>query len=61
LTFAVFHENVLREFGPLLQQLGVSAVQGWDRQRDLLNQARAGCKVPSSGDASFAGVLVSAI
>jgi hypothetical protein len=28
LTFAGFHENVLREFGPLFQQLGVSAVQG---------------------------------
>src|SRR4029078_9685660 len=25
LTFAGFHENVLREFGPLLNQLGVSA------------------------------------
>jgi len=28
LTFSGFHENVLREFGPMFQQLGVSAVQG---------------------------------
>jgi hypothetical protein len=28
LTFSGFNENVLREFGPLFQQLGVSAVQG---------------------------------
>src|SRR5689334_2366056 len=28
LTFSGFHENVLREFGPLFQQMGVTAVQG---------------------------------
>src|SRR6266851_7129485 len=28
LTFSGFNENVLREFGPMFQQLGVSAVQG---------------------------------
>ena len=28
LTFSGFNQNVLREFGPMLQQLGVSAVQG---------------------------------
>ncbi len=28
LTFSGFHENVLREFGPMFQQLGVTAVQG---------------------------------
>jgi hypothetical protein len=28
LTFSGFHENVLREFSPLFQQLGVAAVQG---------------------------------
>src|SRR5260370_341533 len=28
LTFSGFNQNVLQEFGPMLQQLGVSAVQG---------------------------------
>jgi hypothetical protein len=28
LTFSGFHENTLREFGPLFQQLGISPVQG---------------------------------
>jgi hypothetical protein len=28
LAFSGFHENVLREFGPLFQQVGVTAVQG---------------------------------
>ncbi len=28
LTFSGFHEDVLREFGPMFQQLGVAAVQG---------------------------------
>ncbi|HSB15958.1 MAG TPA: hypothetical protein VLE22_15995 [Bryobacteraceae bacterium] len=28
LSFSGFHENVLREFGPLFQQLGLTAVQG---------------------------------
>ena len=40
LTFSGFHENVLREFGPLFQQLGITAVQGGARQRHLHHQAR---------------------
>ena len=28
LMFSGFHENVLRDFGPLFEQLGITAVQG---------------------------------
>ena len=28
LTFSGFHDNVLREFGPMFQQMGITAVQG---------------------------------
>ena len=28
LTFSGFHEDVLRQFGPMFQQLGITAVQG---------------------------------
>ena len=59
LAFSGFHENVLREFAPLFQQLGMSAVQGG------ASGALAGSK-PAEGwqDAlqpgdAIAGVLVS--
>ena len=59
LVFSGFHENVLREFGPMFQQLGISAVQGG------ASGALRGAK--PSGDwknalqpgESIAGVLVS--
>ena len=28
LTFSGFHENVLRDFGPIFQQLGIAVAQG---------------------------------
>jgi hypothetical protein len=28
LVFSGFHENVLREFGPMFNQMGITAVQG---------------------------------
>ena len=60
LIFSGFHENVLREFGPLFQQLGITAVQGGARQRHATPPSRrpAGRIRCSPGDA-VAGVLVS--
>ena len=40
LTFSGFHDNVLREFGPMFQQLGVTAVQGGGGSAHLHEQAR---------------------
>ena len=40
LTFSGFNENVLREFGPLFQQMGVTAVQGGGGSIQLHQQAR---------------------
>ena len=67
LAFSGFHENVLREFGPIFQQLGMSAVQGgagaalnspkpvsgW---RDSLQPGDAVAGVLVSGDMSVTGL-----
>ena len=38
LTFSGFNDNVLREFGPLFQNLGVTAVQGGGEHRPSMGQ-----------------------
>jgi len=67
LVFSGFHDNVLREFGPLFQQLGISAVQGgasgaiyttkpapdW---KDALKPGEAVAGVLVSGDMSITGL-----
>jgi hypothetical protein len=67
LTFSGFSENVLREFGPLFQQLGITAVQGgasgaiyttkpasdW---KDALKPGEAVAGVLVSGDKSITGL-----
>src|SRR5437588_1348547 len=67
LVFSSFHENVLTEFGPLFQQLGISAVQGgasgalyttkpapdW---KDSLKPGEAVAGVLVSGDMSITGL-----
>ena len=40
LTFSGFHEDVLREFGPMFQQLGISAVQGGASGSDSQSASR---------------------
>ena len=39
LMFAGFHESVLRNFGPLFQQLGITAAQGRSREHELHGKA----------------------
>jgi hypothetical protein len=67
LVFSGFHQNVLQEFGPLFQQLGISAVQGgasgaiytttpapdW---KDSLKPGEAVAGVLVSGDMSITGL-----
>jgi hypothetical protein len=67
LTFSGFNDNVLHEFGPLFQQLGISAVQGgasgaiyttkpaadW---RDALKPGEAVAGVLVSGDMNITGL-----
>ena len=49
LVFAGFHESVLRDFGPLFEQLGITAAQGGAATGSTLkppNPRRAG-RIPS--------------
>ena len=59
LTFAGFNENVLREFGPMLQQLGVSAVQGGAGSAIYATKPAADWKDSLQPGGVVAGVLVS--
>ena len=60
LTFSGFHENVLREFGPMFQQLGVTAVQGGGAGSAIYaTKPAAGWKDSLQPGGVVAGVLVS--
>ncbi|HTM48724.1 MAG TPA: hypothetical protein VL285_08595 [Bryobacteraceae bacterium] len=59
LTFAGFHENVLREFGPMFQQLGVTAVQGGAGSAIYATKPALGWKDSLQPGGVVAGVLVS--
>jgi hypothetical protein len=59
LTFSGFNENVLREFGPLFQQLGVSAVQGGAGSAIYATKPAADWKDALQPGGVIAGVLVS--
>jgi hypothetical protein len=59
LMFAGFHENVLREFGPLFQQLGIQAVQGGAGNAIHTTKPAAGWQDALRPGDVVAGVLVS--
>jgi hypothetical protein len=59
LTFSGFNENVLREFGPMFQQLGVSAVQGGAGSAIYATKPAVGWKDSLQPGGVVAGVLVS--
>lgn len=59
LTFSGFHENVLREFGPLFQQLGITAVQGGAGAAIQTTTPAAGWQDSLRPGDAVAGVLVS--
>jgi hypothetical protein len=58
LTFSGFHENVLREFSPLFQQLGVTAVQGGGGSAIYTNKPAAGWQNSLKPGDVVSGVLV---
>jgi hypothetical protein len=60
LTFSGFHENVLREFGPLFEQLGIAAVQGGGASSATYTaKPAAGWQTSLRPGDPVAGVLVS--
>jgi hypothetical protein len=59
LTFSGFNDGVLREFGPLFQQLGVAAVQGGAGAAIQTTRPAAGWEKSLSPGEAVAGVLVS--
>jgi len=59
LTFAGFNQNVLREFGPLFDQLGVSAVQGGAGGGVYATKPASDWKDSLQPGGVIAGVLVS--
>lgn len=59
LMFAGFNENVLREFGPMFQQLGISAVQGGAGSAIYATKPADGWKDSLQPGGMVAGVLVS--
>jgi len=59
LTFSGFNENVLREFGPMFQQLGVTAVQGGAGSAIYATKPAADWKDSLQPGGVIAGVLVS--
>src|SRR5437762_6842935 len=59
LTFSGFNDNVLREFGPLFQQLGVTAVQGGAGSAIYATKPADGWKDSLQPGGVVAGVLVS--
>src|SRR5437762_2713579 len=59
LTFSGFNDNVLREFGPLFQQLGVAAAQGGAGSAIYATKPADGWKDSLQPGGVVAGVLVS--
>lgn len=59
LMFSGFQDNVLREFGPLFQQLGIAAVQGGAGAAVLTNKPAPGWQDALQPGEAVAGVLVS--
>src|SRR5579864_6870508 len=59
LVFSGFHENVLQEFGPLFQQLGISAVQGGASGAIYTTKPAPDWKDSLKPGEAVAGVLVS--
>jgi len=59
LVFAGFHEHVLREFGPLFQQMGVHAVQGGAAGAMYTSRPTADWQSALQPGEPIAGVLVS--
>src|SRR5205085_1695106 len=59
LTFSGFNDNVLREFGPLFQQLGVTAVQGGAGSAIYATKPADGWKDSLQPGGVVAGVLIS--
>lgn len=59
LTFSGFHDNVLREFGPLFQQLGIAAVQGGAGSAIYTTKPAADWQHSLQPGEAVAGVLVS--
>jgi len=59
LTFAGFNQNVLQEFGPMLQQLGVTAVQGGAGSAIYATKPAADWKDSLQPGGVIAGILVS--
>lgn len=58
LTFSGFNQSVLREFGPLFQQLGVTAVQGGGGSAMYTNKPAAGWQNALKPGDVVSGVLV---
>src|SRR3984885_2618878 len=58
MMFAGFHESVLRNFGPLFQQLGITAVQGGAASTAYTAKPVAGWQSSLRPGAPVAGVLV---
>ncbi len=59
LTFGGFNENVLREFGPLFRQLGVTVAQGGAGSALYTSKPSAGWQTALQPGEPIAGVLVS--
>jgi len=59
LAFSGFHDNVFQEFGPLFQQMGISAVQGGASSTTYTTKPAAGWKDSLNPGEAVAGVLVS--
>ncbi|MGH9633039.1 MAG: hypothetical protein ACRD7E_32450 [Bryobacteraceae bacterium] len=59
LTFSGFHQSVLREFGPMFQQLGITAVQGGASGALQESKPSPGWQDSLQPGDSVAGVLVS--
>ncbi len=59
LTFSGFHEDVLRQFGPMFQQLGITAVQGGASGDVQGVKPAADWKTALQPGDSVAGILVS--
>jgi hypothetical protein len=60
LTFTGFHENVLRDFGPIFQQLGIAVAQGGSTTGSTLQTTKpvAGWQQSLNPGQTVAGVLV---